>query len=251
MSQSTLPPTQPPDAPDLMRASGFRRYLDEQKRGINGSGRDSRLGELSESLMQDLMRFEQAGQHGELLEVLAACVRHTQTLAIHLQHGDRVLTLTVFPLHRLVHCPLPMAEVLEGRLSQLQVLQVDRALLKPPGDADAEMVAARELYHPLAPVLWAMALHGPREELLPEISGQAAYRVAPGVDLSGLAMPAISASCISRLRRQTCNLREICAMPGMDRPRATRLLNGLYLQAGLIVSRTHPAATNEGWHGYK
>jgi hypothetical protein len=26
-----------------------------------------------------------------------------------------------------------------------------------------------------------------------------------------------------------------------------RMLNGLYLQAGLMVSRTHPAATNEGW----
>ena len=29
-----------------------------------------------------------------------------------------------------------------------------------------------------------------------------------------------------------------------------RLLNALYLQSGLIVSRTHPAATNDGWTGY-
>jgi hypothetical protein len=28
-----------------------------------------------------------------------------------------------------------------------------------------------------------------------------------------------------------------------------RLLNALYLQAALRVSRTHPAATNEGWGG--
>jgi hypothetical protein len=28
-----------------------------------------------------------------------------------------------------------------------------------------------------------------------------------------------------------------------------RLLNGLYLQGGLMVSRTHPAAANEGWSG--
>jgi hypothetical protein len=27
------------------------------------------------------------------------------------------------------------------------------------------------------------------------------------------------------------------------------MLNGLYLQGGLIVSRTHPAATHEGWGG--
>jgi hypothetical protein len=64
-------------------------------------------------------------------------------------------------------------------------------------------------------------------------------------------MPAVIASCINRLRRQTCNLREICAMPGIDRGRAARMLNAVYLQAGLIVSRTHPAATNEGWFGYR
>jgi hypothetical protein len=29
-----------------------------------------------------------------------------------------------------------------------------------------------------------------------------------------------------------------------------RLLNALYLQSALIISRTHPAATNEGWFGY-
>ncbi len=35
--------------------------------------------------------------------------------------------------------------------------------------------------------------------------------------------------------------------PGFDRDRAMRLLNALYLQAGLIVSRTHPAATSDSW----
>jgi hypothetical protein len=28
-----------------------------------------------------------------------------------------------------------------------------------------------------------------------------------------------------------------------------RLLNALYLQGGLIVSRTHPVATNDSWFG--
>ena len=36
----------------------------------------------------------------------------------------------------------------------------------------------------------------------------------------------------------------------MGPQRAMRLLNALYLQSGLIVSRTHPAATNDGWTGY-
>ena len=39
------------------------------------------------------------------------------------------------------------------------------------------------------------------------------------------------------------NLRDMAEWPGFDRPRAMRLLNALYLQAGLIVSRSHPAAT--------
>jgi hypothetical protein len=52
---------------------------------------------------------------------------------------------------------------------------------------------------------------------------------------------------VARLRVQTSNLREMATWPGFDRERAMRLLNALYLQAGLIVSRTHPAATNDGW----
>lgn len=245
MFHSTLPQ----GSPDLMRASEFRRYLDELGQTDAVSGKNSRLADLSESLLQDLMRFELAEQHGELLEVLAACVRHAQPLAIHLQWSERVLTLTIFPAHRLAHSAVPMEQVLAGRLSELQVLQVERATLRPPGDADTALIGEAALYRPLAPVLWAMALRGPRAELLPEISGQAAYRVAPGLDLTGLGMPAITASCISRMRRQTSNLREICAMPGIDRARACRLLNALYLQAGLIVSRSHPAAVRDSWFG--
>ncbi len=242
--------TLPQGAPDLMRASEFRRYLDELDRSEAAAGKNSRLADLSESLMQDLMRFEGVEQHSEMLEVLAACMRHTQALAIHLQWQDKVLTLTVFPTQRLAHSLVPMDQVLAGRLSEMKVLQVERATLRPPGDAQTALIGNAALYRPLAPVLWTMAMRGPREELLPEISGQAAYRVVPGLNLAGLEMPAAVASAINKLRRQTTNLRDICALPGIDRARACRMLNGLYLQAGLIISRTHPAATNEGWFGY-
>ena len=43
------------------------------------------LSSLTPSLLQDLLRFEAAaGPQRALLEVLAACVRHTQPLAITL-----------------------------------------------------------------------------------------------------------------------------------------------------------------------
>ena len=90
MFQSTLPF----GAPDLMRASAFQRYLEEMERSGEIDGGHSRLSSLSPSLMQDLLRFEDARRPGEgleVLEVMAACVRHARSLLVHLQDDIRVL----------------------------------------------------------------------------------------------------------------------------------------------------------------
>jgi hypothetical protein len=246
MFESTLPF----GAPDLMRASVFQRYLEEMERTGDIDGGHSRLSSLSPSLMQDLQRFEQSRRPEdglEVLEVMAACVRHGRSLLMHLQDDNRVLPLTVFPTERLVHCPMRMEQLLDTRLTDLRVMHVEPAVLKVPGHRDTALVADPMLYAPLGPLLWELALRGAREELLPEIGGMAAYRIAPGVDLRGLNLNGTMAAAVVRLKRATTNLREIAEWPGFDRARATRLLNALYLQAGLMVSRTHPAATNEGW----
>ena len=214
----------------------------------HGSGQASAL---NPSLLQDLMRFEQRGDQRELLEVLAACVRHTQALAIRLAWGEQELALSIFPTDRLVHCPMPMDEFLAADLSTLQVIEVQPAALRPPGSPELARVGNPAMYGPLAPLLWAVALAGARGELLPELAGQAAYRVAPGLNLSGLFVPPAMNFCIDRLRGQPSNLREIAQWQGIGRERAARLVNALYLQSGLIVSRSHPAATNEGWSGYR
>ena len=248
--------TLPLGAPELMRVSDFERYRVDSTRGGEPDGapaaRSSRLTGLGPSLLGDLLRFEQSRPPGdglEPLEVLAACVRHGRDLLIHLADGERVVPLTVFPIERLVHCPLPLDELLDTRLAELSVLHVEPALLRAPGHAERQRVGEPALHAPLGPVLWELALRGSREELLPEISGQAAYRLAPGVDLRGLSLGGTMAAAVFRLRRQTSSLREIAEWTGFDRSRAMRMLNGLYLQAGLMISRTHPAATNEGWFG--
>lgn len=245
MFESTLPL----GAPDLMRVSAFQRYLDEMVRGHDGEANSTRLSSLSPSLMQDLLRFDQGrpGAGLEVLEVLAACVRHARSLLIHLSDDGRVVPLTVFPIERYVHCPVPMDSFLDARLTDLQVMHVEPALLRPPGDREAALVDDLANYAPLGPLLWELALRGSRGELLPEISGLAAYRIAPGVDLKGLQLSGSLAAAVVRLKRATTNLREISEWPGFDRERAMRMLNGLYLQAGLMISRSHPAATNEGW----
>ena len=244
MFQSTLPFGDP----DLMRASVFRRYLDESARSSDAESMASRLSTLSPSLMLDLMRFEQEGRPSGVIEILAACIRHARKLLIHLQAEDRVLPLTVFPVEHLVHCPMPIRQFLALPLGDLSVLHVEPALLRPPGDRVRTMVGEPQHYSPLAPVLWELALRGARAELLPEIAGPAAYRISPGLNLRVLELSGSLAQAVAWLKRETTNLRGVAQWPGFDNERAMRLLNGLYLQGGLMVSRTHPAAaTNDGW----
>jgi len=233
--------------PELMRASAYRLYLKELEAEAAQAGVSSRISSLSPSLRADLYRFEVGGGTSEVLEVVAACVRHAKRVTIHLQFGERVLPLTVFPQERLVHSPVPVEQLFGASLGQLRVMHVEPALLRPPGDVDRALVGEQRLHSPLAPLLWELAMRGGRDELLPEIAGPAVYRVAPGLELDTLAVRENELAAVDRLRLASRNLREIADWPGFNRTRAIRLLNALYLQAGLIVCRSHPGAVGESW----
>lgn len=239
-------PTRPTGAPELMRVSEFRRYLDELSRATvvqpDGS-RLSRLGSLSPSLTADLRRGR-GGDGNEPLEVLAACVRHDTRATLHLQCGGFALPLTVFPQERLVHCRDDLLQFLYAHAAGTGLLLVEPAALRPPEPDEA---AGASLHHPLGPVLWQLALRGLRPTLLPEIAGPAVYRVAPGLDVRPLALANPDAAAVYRLRREWASARAIAEWAGFDKARATHLLNALYLQAGLIVSRAHPGAIRESW----
>lgn len=240
-------PTIPFGEPELMRVSAFRRYLDEQDG--SAAGPSSRLVSLSPSLMADLMRFEQDGGASEALEVLAACLRHARDVSVHLAWDGRVVPLTVFPHMRMVHSPVDIATLLESRLDELRVMYVEPATLRPPGDDEATLVGASADHFPLGHLLWELALRGNRGTLLPEIAGPAAYRLAPGLDLGGVRLTGALLAAVERLQRTTTTLRDMADWPGFDRERAARLLNALYLQSGLIISRTNPAAFSDSWFG--
>ncbi len=238
----------PQDEHDLMRVSGFQRYLDELTRE-QGDATLTRLSQLDPSLMQDLMRFEQHGRQTELLEVMAACMRHARPLAIYLQSDDVVVPLTVFPLEHLAHCPIPMQRFLALPLAHLVVLRVEPAVLRPPGDPQIALIGERHLYHPLGPVAWEFAVRGSREQLLPEIGGAAAYRICAGSNLREIPMPGVVRAAVHRLGRRSATIKDVSHWAGFNRGRAARLLNALYLQGALIVSRTHPSASNDSWFG--
>lgn len=237
--------------PELLRASAYQRYLEEFESDSQPGGHSARLSQLSASLQADLGRFEQRGNSSETVEVVAACIRHSSRVTIHLQCVGRVVPLTVFPQERLVHCPMDLDELLERHLPDLRVMHIEPATLRPPGDAAHELVGEERLHHPLTPLLWALALRGPRRELLPEIAGPAVYRVSPALDVDALPVTGATRAAILRLRQQATSLSGVAAWPAFDRERAARLLNALYLQAGLIVSRSHPDAVRDSWFGGK
>jgi len=233
--------------PELLKASAYRRYLDELDADGSLAESNSRMNQLSPSLQADLTRADQPGGVSETVEVIAACVRHSTRVIIYLQCAGRVLPLTVFPHERLVHCPMDLNEFIERHLPQVRVMHIEPAMLRPPGDPERELIGESRMYHPLSPLLWELAMRGPRRELLPEIAGPAVYRVAPSLDMSGVQVTGAIKSVIERLRRKAAPLATLANWPALDRERAARLLNALYLQAGLIVSRSHPDATREGW----
>jgi hypothetical protein len=242
--------TQPFGASELIRVSAFRRHLEDTVRDGDASAGATRMSALNPSLLHDLMRFDDPARAAagiEVLEVMAGAVRHARALLLQVEHDYRVIPLTLFPADRLVHCPLKVSQLLALPLTELRVLHVEPARLKPPGARGDMPEGGITECAPLGRVLWEMAMRGSRGELLPEIAGIAAYRIAPGAALNGLELTGTLALAVERLHQQTANLREIAGWPGFDRERAMRMLNGLYLHAALMVSRTHPAAINDNW----
>jgi hypothetical protein len=229
------------DSSSLWRISEFRRARNEGKLDLAQGEDQPTL--LPTTLLADLRRLQSEGSDGDVLEVIAACVRNHESALLYLEQGAFVWPVTLFPREGLYHSPrdaLSMAA--NSGLSGLRLLIVEPPGVRPPGSAMHERVASPDKYRPLNGLLWALALHGPRQAPLDEISGRVAYRlVSSHANELPPSKGAIS-STILRLERESAPLSEIAAWPGMSIERASRLLNALYLCGALMVTRSHPAA---------
>lgn len=244
--------TLPQGMPELDRLSAFADWLEAVQ---PQSGAQGRPAELSASLWQDLWSTAPTGRHRrrdatlagpaghwrDVVEVLAASLRHAQALTLYLGGDSHVVPLTLYPLQRLARCPLDPARLETLRLAELRVLHVEPALVPTP-EAQPATTGDLPRCRPLAPFGWLLAMRGPRREVLPELAGSLACRRVSGLPLQTPGLNGATAVALERLGQESASLRTIASWPGMDAVRAARLVNGLYLLGALIVSRTHPAA---------
>jgi hypothetical protein len=227
----------------LWRISAYERMRLERSSSVF-----AQLGEptlLPTTLLADLRLMESRRTDGDVLEILAACMRHRQAALLCLHYESLVWPVTLFPPELVYHSPRDMALAKPESLATLKVLSCDAPGLRPPGHWMHERVGRMEHYHPLKPLLWNLALNGPRNELLSEIAGNAAYRVTLSRE-DRLLAPGALGPAADRLRSESASLRDIARWPGMSTDRACRLLNALYLTSALMVMRSHPAARPEG-----
>jgi hypothetical protein len=136
MADNPLPPT--PKSPRSARLTPQRARAWAAAAGTGVAG--TRLSSLDSSVMQDLLRFDRIGGPGpglEVLEVMAAALRHGRSLCLLLEHDSRQLLLTVFPNQKLVHCSLTADGWKRLPLTRLHVERVEPARREPPAGLEA------------------------------------------------------------------------------------------------------------------
>lgn len=226
----------------LWRISAFERM--RETRGAFDSEEPTLL---PTTLMADLDQLRRDPLSNDVLEVVAACLRHREPALLYLALGAFVWPLTLFPAQWLAHSSQDIGTLAQvGELVQLKLINAERPGVRPPGHWMIERIADAERYRSLRPILWTLAMEGPRHALLGEIGGRAAYRITSAGASERPATHGALTSAMQRLRYgDAVPLREIAAWPGMSVDRASRLLNALYLTGGLLVTRSHPAAREQ------
>jgi hypothetical protein len=227
----------------LWRISAFERI--RQQTGSSGFMRLEGPTLLPTTLLADLRRLDADPGSNDVLEVIAACMRHREAALLCLTHDGLVWPITLFPHEGVYHSPRDLRQASAAGMANLALATAEPPGVRPPGHWMHERVAQAEHYRPLQPFLWTVALNGPRKELLADIAGPAVYRLVASSSGERPQAPGALGSAIERLQRESVSLREISQWPGMSVERASRLLNGLYLSGNLLVSRSQTLARGD------
>ena len=238
----------------LWRISAFERI--RQQTGSSGFMRLSGPTLLPTTLLADLRRLDADPVSSDAIEIIAACVRHREPALLCMELDGLVWPVSLFPSEDLYHCPRDLRQASIAAIAQLKVSTAEPPGVRPPGHWMHERVAQAEHYRPLSPMLWWLALNGPRRTLLADIAGPAMYRLVASGRGERPTAPGALGSAIDRLQQGSVSLADIARWPGMSQERAARLLNGLYLSGCLMTTRTQSlprdgAGGGRGLFGWK
>lgn len=231
------------EATTLWRISEFERIRAET--GSSGYIGLERQTLLPSTMQAELLQLQRLQDSVDVVEVVAACLRHREPALIYFHCEGLVWPITLFPAEEMVHSPRDIVGAPDASLAALRTGSVEPPGVRPPGHWMTERVASRACYQPLRPALWALAMRGPSTNLVREAGGVAAYRSLRHPNLQGLPTPGALGPAAAQLHRDAAALRTIARWPGMSLERGIRLINGLYLTSNLIVSRTHPNAKRQ------
>jgi hypothetical protein len=150
------------DDSTLWRISAFERMRLET--GTTGFHRLEGPTLLPTTLLADLQRLEFDPANGDVLEVVAACMRHREPALLYLQHEGLVWPVTLFPREGLYHSPRDVLQASGTGLAQLRVMATEPPGVRAPGHWMHERIGQAEHYRALAPLLWQFALQGDRRD---------------------------------------------------------------------------------------
>ena len=159
---------------------------------------------------------------------------------MHLQSGTSTGVLSVFQREQLFQCFIDMYALSAREFALLRLLHVEPEYRLDADSTRPESMLAGRL-EPLGPFVLRLALHGATSELLPEIGGPVRYRLALGFTFNGLPLDPQARLVLPHLRqRPASSLDELAGATGLDPAWIRRLLNALYLQSGLMITRSYP-----------
>jgi hypothetical protein len=228
------------DDSTLWRISAYERMrADTGHSGFASLGQKS---VLPTTLYAELSHLAHGPHAGDVLEIVAACMRQRQSALVLLRLHGLVWPLTLFPREHLVHVPRPILPALAQGTRDLAVVSVEPAGLRPPGHLHHERVGDPAGYQPLGPLLWGLALHAPRATLLGPLRGRLAFRLVADFQPDAVMLAGALGPALRRLQTDIASMEGIARWPGMDTERAARLLNGVYLQGGVRLMHHHPSA---------
>jgi len=200
---------------------------------ISGSGSES---VLSEPMLDELRRLDPDGTGAELTEAFAMCLRLGEPTLLSIELDGWVWPVTLFPEQGLCRAPIDWSSAPPSGLAHARLLDCAPALFAPPSPSPGRGRGTPPCHYRLDSLTWTLALQGPRSSLLSTLAGPLRFRVGDRADdASSQRLPGALGSASARLRDTTATLAEIARWPGLDRARASRLLNGLHMSSRLTI----------------